>query len=106
MSQTLSEKSARVDRTCAGSEKSSAQNSVADRDLNALNHAEGHLQEAGSELAKGVDIPRAEKAVIALAIGLPGETGALEGALGSRGDRVAAADEPHVAAEDALQHWR
>src|SRR3954454_16269255 len=75
-------------------------------DLDLLDLAQRHLQEAGAEVAEGVGVAGAEEAVVALAVALAGDAGALHRALDRCGDGVAAADKADIAAEDALQHRR
>src|SRR5678816_884956 len=73
-------------------------------DFDPLDVPERHLQEAGADRVEGIAVAGAEEVVAPLAAGLAGEAGALERALHRGGDGVAAADQPHVAAEDPLQH--
>src|SRR5436190_1430842 len=74
-------------------------------ELDVLDLAERHLQEARAELAKGLDVARAQEPILALGGSRSGDAVAFEEALGRRGERVSGGDEAHVAAQHPLEHW-
>jgi teichuronic acid biosynthesis glycosyltransferase TuaC len=75
-----------------------------------LDEAEGHLQEAGAELAEALDVAGAEEAIVALAVAFAGRAGGTgegaggEGVLDLAGEGGAGAHEGDVGAEHALEH--
>src|SRR4051794_7448517 len=67
-------------------------------DLDLLDLAERHLQEAGADRVEGIAVAGAEEAVGSLAVTLPREPGRLQRPLDRRRDGMPAADEADVAA--------
>jgi hypothetical protein len=58
--------------------------SAASGNVDSLDLAERHLEEASAQLAEGLDLAAAEEAVLAFAVGGAGQAGRLERALGRR----------------------
>src|SRR5882757_7714741 len=72
--------------------------------LDQLDIAERHLQEAGAELAERLGIPRAEEAILPLFPAGSRQPGLVEHPLRRPGDRMTRGDQPDVPPEHALQH--
>src|SRR3954470_8620613 len=72
------------------------------REVDTLDLAERHLEEAGAELAKGVRVARAEEPIRPLFIAALVEPGLLQHALRGRRDGMPCGDQPHVPPQHPL----